>query len=527
MKRKVVLLLVGLFLLLPSVGVFAAHSNTVIWGEDREWNTLDPRVSQSRHEVNIYIALFDTLIYRDYDGTLCPFLATAWENNEDNTEFTLWLRDDVTFHDGTPFNAEAVKYTFDSIVDPDLGSQAAVDYLSGENYKETVILDEYTVKVIFHSPFAAFLIKLTHPWLSVVSPTAATGRPDEFAENPVGTGPFMFKEWVRRDYVTVVRNPDYNWAPEQMGHQGPAYLEEITFKEIRSDPTRIAALEEGEIDIADNAPAIDAKRLEASGNFATIVGNGPGMPLALIFNLEDPVAGDIYVRMACNYAIDQADLVQKFAMGYREPAYGFLSPATVGYWPGVENFYKYDPGLAKTTLELGGWEMSDDGFYYKDGQKCSIYYPIIFRETENTIVQGELRKVGIDLQVTPVSKQQQDEIHMQGKGNMQIRWNDPDASILYVSMHSSNIAVPGHYRFNHNRLQSARVDELLALAEAAVTFDERNAIYAKLQAFEREMALTLPYAPVIQIAPYPKDLVGLRLDSRRHEVNFYDARWED
>lgn len=336
----------------------------------------------------------------------------------------------------------------------------------------------------------------------------------------------MFKEWVRRDYVTLVRNPDYNWAPETMDHQGPAYLEEITFKEIRDDATRVAALEEGEVDVIDNAPAPDMKQLEQTGKYAALVGNGPGMPLALIFNLDEPVAGDIYVRKACNYAIDQADLVQKFAYGYREPSYGFLSPATVCYWPGVENFYKYDPGLAKTTLELGGWEMGSDGFYYKDGQKCSIYYPIIFRFTENTIVQGELRKVGIDLQVTPVSKQEQDEIHMQGKGNMQIRWNDPDASILYVSMHSSNLAVPGHYRFNHNRLQSERIDELLALAEAAPTFEERCAIYAKIQAFEREMALTLPYAPVIQIAPYPVNLVGLKLDARRHEVNFYDARWE-
>ncbi len=526
MHRRLILVLVAMAMVTSSMAAFGSTTR-VVWGEDKEARTLDPRVSESRHEVQVFINIFDTLVFRTHDGTLYPYLAKSWEVNEDNTEFIFHLREDVTFHDGTPFNAEAVKYTFDSISDPELGSRAAIDYLGGEAYKDTLVVDEYTAKVRFHKPSAAFLIRCAHAWLSQVSPTAARNRPDEFAEHPVGTGPFMVVEWVRKDHVTLARNPDYNWAPEPMAHQGPAYLDELVFKEVRSAPTRVAALEEGEIDISDVTPIPDVTRLVQSGRFEVLTGSSPGLPATFQFNLDDPISADIYVRKAVNYAIDQASLVEKWAFGYRVPAYGILAPGTVGYWSGVENYYRYDPAMAREMLEMGGWEMGSDGYYYKDGQKCSLFAPAIFLETEQTIVQGELRKVGIDYQVTPISVQQEDEYVMDGVGNITIRWGDPDGSVLRVLLHSSNVPSPGVYGFNAVHISSPRIDELLDLAEAAQTLEERNDVFSRIQSYERELALTLPLSPVLQAAVYRKGLTGLRFDSRNHELLFYDARWED
>src|SRR5438445_237693 len=237
---------------------------TVTWGEDQDYATLDPRVTQSRHEAQAIMQMFESLLFLDTDGKFYPWLAQRWEYSKDGTSITFHLRRDVKFHDGTPFNGDAVKFTFDTVVDPTLGSQGAIDFLGP--YKSTDVIDQYTVRVNWTEPFAAALTNLSNPWLcSIVSPTAVRklGN-DGFARNPVGTGPFKFVEWVPRVRVVMERNEEYRWAPPVFNRQAPSALKRLVIRIIPDASTRVAALEKGEIDVCDQVPPIEVKRFQGS-----------------------------------------------------------------------------------------------------------------------------------------------------------------------------------------------------------------------------------------------------------------------
>ena len=150
-KWVIIAALLGLVLgTVPVVGQV-----TVVWGEDNELATLDPRITQSRHELQVIRQIFDSLITLDENGKPVPWLAESWEIAPDYTWIQFKLREGIKFHDGTPCNAEAFKFTYDSIANPELGSQAAIDYLGP--YKETVVIDELTFRVVFTKPYAGML----------------------------------------------------------------------------------------------------------------------------------------------------------------------------------------------------------------------------------------------------------------------------------------------------------------------------------------------------------------------------------
>ena len=148
-----------------------ANALDIVFAEDRpDLRTLDPRITQSRHEEMLIVNMFDQLISADSEGNIYPGLATSWDVSSDGLEYTFSLRDDVSFHDGTKFNAAAVKATFDSIVDPETGSQGAVDILGP--YKETIVIDDFTAKVVFERRYGSAITAFTETELSIASSVA-------------------------------------------------------------------------------------------------------------------------------------------------------------------------------------------------------------------------------------------------------------------------------------------------------------------------------------------------------------------
>ena len=477
---------------------------TVTWGEDQDYATLDPRVTQSRHEAQAIMQMFESLLFLDTDGKFYPWLAQRWEYSKDGKSITFSLRHDVKFHDGTPFNAEAVKFTFDTIMDPKLGSQGAIDFLGP--YKSTDVLDPYTVRVNWTEPFAAALTNLSNPWLlSIVSPAAVRklGN-DGFARNPVGTGPFKFVEWVPRVRVVMERNDAYNWAPGPFKRQGPSALRRVVVRIIPDNSTRVAALDKGEIDVCDQVPPIEVKRFQGSQGFDMMIGDVSGIPLAHLINTQLEPTNDLRVRQAYMYAINRPQVAQQVFFGVAKPAYGPITPTTPGYWPGVEKMFAYDPAKARQLLDEAGWTMGPGGVRTKSGRPLEIHFITLLEPDLEVAVQAAVKDVGIRLNVERVTKARQDEMVMHGQYNIgEIRWVAVDPSVLDIPLFSRNIPAPGKFKFNWSRFGSPELDRLLRVADGQIDSRQRAKTLADIQRVVLDRGLMFP----VHVSPQP---VGFR-----------------
>ena len=259
---------------------------------------LDPHI-YSEPELNILLnSVYETLVYLNEAYGFEPSLAESWEISADGQSYIFKLHPGVTFHDGTPLNAQAVKENLDRIVDPATGSDIAASLLHG--YQGADVLDRYTIRVHFEKPYPTFLDALAQVYLSIASPTAFNrwGR-DEYQKHLVGTGPFKFfaEEYVPGETIVLEKNPDYNWGPasyRQTGpryvgsghdpnsscqqthlvydHTGPAYLDRVIFKSIPDPLARATAMETGVVDAVDGLSLADATRLQEAGkHWITVV----------------------------------------------------------------------------------------------------------------------------------------------------------------------------------------------------------------------------------------------------------------
>ena len=493
----------------------------LIWGEDTDYAQLDPRVTQSRHEAQVIHQIFDQLIYADENNQLFPGLAESWEVSDDRTSYTLTLRQDVTFHDGTRFNAEAVKFTFDTIQDPALGSQSAIDTLGP--YQSSEVIENYVVQVNFTRPFPDALLAFAQQELSIVSPTAVETLGDgEFARNPVGTGPFRFVSWDSGRQVVLERNPEYNWAPEFFGRQGASEVERIVFRIIPEASTRVAALEAGEINIADEVPPLDILTFEALPQFGTMVAAAPGIVRGVLLNTSRGPLEDVRVRQAFMYAVDREELVERLYFGVTDVAYGPITSTTPQYWSGVEDYYLYSPEQAIRLLEEAGWtDINSEGIREKDGQPLSLFMAIIYDQETGIAIQDYVAQVGIDLQVELMLANRRNEFILANEYDMSfLGFISPSPTVLATPFHSRNIPEPGSFSFNWARYSDPDLDELIEAGESATSEEEQSDAYQRAQQMIMEAALYFPLHNSVQAVAYDSSLTGLRFVNN-YQVHFY------
>ncbi len=224
----------------------AVSGGEIVIGLDQEPPTLDPHASPSAVTFQITSSVTESLLYLDADRQIQPWLAEEWEVSEDGTSYTFTLRQDVSFHDGEPFNAETVKWNFDRIVAPDFQAGGALTALSG--YTGSDVIDEYTIRVNFEAPFGPFLTHAASGNLGIVSPKAAEELGDQFGTQIVATGPFKVESYTASDNVSIVRFEEYNRQAPWSDREGPALLDRIVFQFIPEASTRVTTVESGETD---------------------------------------------------------------------------------------------------------------------------------------------------------------------------------------------------------------------------------------------------------------------------------------
>ncbi|MBR6090081.1 MAG: ABC transporter substrate-binding protein [Anaerolineaceae bacterium] len=489
MNKKLILFVVSLLILAFAV---SASASSLTVGMSQEPVSLDPAAGLYIPEQFIIQQIYDPLIYADPDLELHPALATEWSVNEEGTEFSFTLREGVKFHDGTDFTAEAVKVSFDRAAEGKSVAAASPALLAG--YAGTEVVDDHHVVVKFTTPHATFLQDLTRPWLMISSPAAIEKYGDSYARNPIGTGPFIFKEWVAQEYVTVTKNEDYNWAPDFMNHQGPAYLDEVTFRFLPEAATRLTAFEAGEAQIVQDPSYLEASFYADDPNASLYTFSAPGMTSHQMINTEKAPTDDINVRKAMIYAVDQEQISQTAFYGLQPPAHSLISPSTWGFSQEADDMYRYDPEKAAELLEASGWVDSDgDGIREKDGEKLHLEYPALpaYEEAFMELLAYYFSKVGFEVSITQLDDAGVSEWGYNNKHNIiNMGWVSRDPSVIDYTYNSANIE--GGTESSYTRFRNEHFDELLNTAPQTIDADAREAMYQEIQVIAMENALLVP-----------------------------------
>jgi len=484
-------------------------------------DSLDPHVTNGTVDAVVYAQALDPLIWKIPTG-YAPGLAESWSVSSDSSEYTFHLRKGVVFQDGTSFNAQAVKATFDRIVNPQTKSRIALGFMG--SYTATEITDDYTVRVKFAKPYAAFLDGASQVFLGIASPTAMQKWGADFGSHLIGTGPFTLQEYVSGQRVVLVRNPRYNWGPNFFTRPGPANLDRIVFTMLVEDVARVGALERGEVQAIEKTPTDDIPRLKQEG-FRVELQLQPGMPISLVMNTARPPLDDIHVRQALEYAVSQTELVNTLFSGVNRPAKGPMSSATWGYNEQVQTMYPYDPSRAKALLDGAGWTMGPGGLRAKNGTSLRLQLIYLtgtgFDETWQ-LVQAQLRRVGIDAVLNGMAAGAALEKATAGDFDLiHLRWSFSDPDTLSVMWSSRNVG--GGTGFNFSKAKNPVLDQLLDGGAAERDLKKRQDIYDRVQTTIMQQAYLIPiYDEGNPVAMAPK-VVGMQFDPRGRAPLLHDV----
>jgi len=471
----------------------------------------------------------DNLAFRDYDGVIKPHLATGWDATEDGLTWTLYLREDVKFHDGTPFNAEAVKANFDRVLDPERPTPITTTKLGPIASVEVV--GEYTIKVHYERPWASFLNTLSLGCFPIWSPTALEKYGyAKFPEHLVGTGPFILTEWVPGSHFTGVKNPEYNSAPPCTGHEGPVYVDSITFNWIAEEAIHGMVLKTGEADLSMELPAAYADTYAKDPNFTLFTQGAPGTGMMSVFNVRSPMLNDIRVRRAILYTIDQEEINNIAYGGKLMASDGVINPITPGYNPMATTtiMYPHDPERARQLLEDAGWKVNPNtGIREKDGVSLKLRWSCLHHEEMGEVAREQLKKIGIDLTINLVPGPIQ--LDMTSTGDFEImyeRMRGPDIEYLDMLYNSKNdpLICPGGWGWSGYKNEV--LDRLLNLT--AVTFDQEKRFdqFEAAQVIIMDRAVVLPVLVQTMYWAYANYVENFRVHADGLGFDVYDV-WLD
>ncbi|MFF1831412.1 ABC transporter substrate-binding protein [Paenarthrobacter sp. NPDC058040] len=372
----------------------------------------DPHWGTNYAESIIGNNVTDKLTWQDPEsGDIKPWLAESWETNSNLTEFTFHLRKDVTFSDGTPFNAAAVKANFDQYVrgDKALGiNPNGAPLLPG--YVETATPDEFTAVVKFDKPSASFLQASSftanaQPGFLSLSTLAKSAEERTNPKNIIGTGPFVYESWQPQAKTVLVKREGYNWSPPSINHQGAAYLDKIVFNTIPEASVRTGSLKSGTIDATLDVGTTDEQPLTSAG-FEIISRQVSGTAIYFNFNASLFPTNDLAVRKAIQLGWNREAIEKTVLTPSYSTATSVLAPSVKGYADYSGSVLKYDQDKAAKILNDAGWVPGPDGIRIKDGQRLAIKLlginNLVVNKPAYESIQQDLKKIGIDLQLTVV-----------------------------------------------------------------------------------------------------------------------------
>ena len=441
----------------------------LVFGTGGEPTELDPGDAIGGPDAWVIDNVYDRLVEMAEDGSLVPGLAKSWSVAADNVTWTFELRNDVKFHDGTQFNAEAVKYNFDRVLNP---AKEMANIKQWQPYIESVtVVDKDTVQFKTKSPYGSFLSRMANSFSSISSPAAIEKYGAEYSRHPVGTGAFVFDSWVPGERLVLVKNGSY-WR------EGP-YIDRLEYRFIREGSPRVLALESGDVDVVDQVPAQDLARLDQAAELA-ILQKTMYRIFYWAFNNTKGVWKDPRVRIALNHAIDRESIVKNVLFGAGKVANSFLSPSIYGALP--INTYDYNPTKAKQMLQEAGFPFDTrlvcyvtEGRYYQDRQVAEA-------------IQGMLAQIGVQVDVRVLERAafvdavwfaEANSDVAKARDPMQTTFGSDDAATAWrQTLHSQMWPKNG---WNEALYSNAKVDALIDQANTTTDLEKRKALLEDIQ----------------------------------------------
>lgn len=449
------------------------NGGTLTYAAGSATQTLDPQFITDVTTFRGVGTMYEALTKQDENGKVGPGLATSWTVSPDKRTWTFKLRPGVTFHDGTPFNAQAVKFTYDRILNPATGSPRRSTLAMVES---TAVVDDLTFRLTTKEPFAPLLAQLSAYNVYILSPAHVTKEGANFSKTASGTGPFKLQSWQPGEKLTVVRNDKY-WGEKPR-------LDSVVFSVVPEDSARTLLLLSGQADVISELPYVMVKKLGSLD--AVRVVRKPGYRTIYIgMNLAVAPFNDIRVRQAVGYAINKPALVQGVLSGIGTLGGSLESSVIEGTAKGLQP-YPYDPAKAKKLLAEAGHPngfttdfMVTTGRYNMDRQVAEA-------------IQGQLAAVGIKLNIVSPEfgaylaalNKKNVPMFMSGKGS-------PTGDMDFTQA----LLMASKGKMNYFNFNNPEVDRLIEQQRVTVDPKERHRLLTDLQTkvYQDEPLITLYY----------------------------------
>jgi peptide/nickel transport system substrate-binding protein len=357
-------------------------SDTITYAQGSDPRGLDPALVDDGESSKIIVNIYEGLLKYKADSTeVEPSLAESWEVSPDGLSYTFKLRQGVKFHDGTDFNAEAVKFNIDRQIPPKVTADMSYGPFVYGTVKNVEVVDPYTVKINLTQKNSAFLANLAMSLAApIVSPKALTDGNNSVMETPVGTGPYKFVKWNKSENVILVRNDEY-WGEK-------AKTKNVIFRFITDNSARVLALNNGEVDLIDGIDATVVDQITKGGNKLF---KEAGMNINyMAYNTTSKLFKTVEARTAFSQAINVDELVKSLYQGYSEKANTVLPSFVPGYDPSVQQV-AFDEAAAKAGLAKAGITKVHMIAYTNPRP-----YNAATGAALATAIQGYLQKVGVE-----------------------------------------------------------------------------------------------------------------------------------
>ena len=432
--------------------------------------------------------IYDRLVAQDADQSFHPYLAESWEEAPDGMQWVFKLKQGVSFHNGEPFNAQAVADWIASYAGTDN------EYMVAAIGKVEVV-DDYTIKFVMKNPEPNLLYNFSSVFMGIPAPKAYKELGDNFGvTEAIGTGPFKLESFAVGQETVLVRNDDYTWGSALSTNKGPAKIEKLTFREIPEESTAFLELKTGGVDALLAVPTDFLGELKSEPKVAVLT--LPGLDVAYMpINVTQAPFDDIKVREATAFAINQKEIVANIYGGIGAEANNFLISALPESQVDPKYNISYDPERSAKMFDEAGWKMGANGVREKDGQPLKVK---LWTQSDSEFkrlteaVQAQLKAVGMDAEITVFDASAIKDQYKKNEHQLAVRsynWNNADIIDWFFS--GERLGYPNISMWNDPKAQE--------LNKKAMTESKTGAErIANFKAYHEYVLSQFPFAPIYQ-----------------------------